>query len=89
MTDLAEIFPVPRVEKISYKEMREQSAKKKYCILVDIDGTLSLRGGRSPYDWNKVGEDEPNLPIVWIIQRLQLFATILIISGRDESCHWQ
>jgi len=73
----------------TYKELRQESAKKQPTIIVDFDGTLSLRGERSPYDWSRVGEDEPHFPVVFAIRHLALFATILVVSGRDESCRWQ
>lgn len=53
--------------------------------LVDIDGTLAIRGNRGPYDWNQVGEDTPNPPIVTIVQALLLAGhPIAYVSGRKE-----
>ena len=72
-----------------YTECRKESARKMATIIVDMDGTLALKGERNPYDWHKVGEDLPNLPVVWTIQRLQVFSTVLVVSGRDEVCRWQ
>jgi hypothetical protein len=35
------------------------------AVLVDIDGTLALRtGDRSPYDWDRVGVDDPKPPVI-------------------------
>ncbi|MFC7644091.1 hypothetical protein ACFQX6_27630 [Streptosporangium lutulentum] len=42
--------------------------------IVDIDGTLALRGDRGPYDWDRVGEDLPNHPVVTIVKALILAA---------------
>jgi hypothetical protein len=62
------------------------------AVLVDIDGTLALRtGDRSPYDWDRVGEDEPNLPVIELVQIIHAAGQhrIILMSGRDESCRWQ
>lgn len=59
------------------------------AIVCDIDGTLALnKNGRSPYDWDRVGEDELNYPVSHV---LNVYATatiheIFIFSGRDEVC---
>lgn len=62
------------------------------AVLVDIDGTLALRtGDRSPYDWDRVGEDEPNPPVIEMVQIIKAAGRhrIILMSGRDESCRWQ
>lgn len=73
----------------TYDELREESAKTKPCFIFDIDGALALRGDREPYDYSRVGEDQPNIPVVFVAKHLQLFATIVVVSGRDEECRWQ
>lgn len=55
--------------------------------VVDVDGTLALRGNRSPYDWRSAGEDLPNRPVVTVVQALAAHRhanVILLISGREE-----
>lgn len=62
--------------------------KKATCWLVDVDGTLAIRNGRSPYDMTRVAEDQPNLPVVTLVQALDLHPSIdciIVLSGRDES----
>ena len=56
--------------------------------IVDVDGTLTTGPNlRSPYDWDKVGQDRPNLPILWVLDALSDRGDlILVISGRDGSC---
>jgi predicted kinase len=56
--------------------------------LVDVDGTLArmVEGGRGPYDWHRVGEDEPNGPVLSLVTALADQAAIVVMSGRDESC---
>lgn len=74
----------------TYNEHRSLTAKQKLnTFIVDIDGTLALRGERDPYDYSRVGEDLPINPVVFVVQHLSLFSTIVIVSGRSEECRWQ
>jgi predicted kinase len=58
--------------------------------LVDVDGTLALMTGRSPYEWTRVGEDEPNHPVVDLVRGLAGGGhAIVVVSGRDGSCRAQ
>lgn len=59
------------------------------AYLFDIDGTLAVRGERSPYDWSRVGEDTPNVPVIAIARHLAHYHRIVCVSGRDESCRFQ
>ncbi|MFF5211878.1 hypothetical protein [Streptosporangium sp. NPDC000396] len=53
--------------------------------IVDIEGTLALRGDRGPYEWDRVGEDLPNPPVVAIVRALILAGhPIAYVSGRIE-----
>jgi hypothetical protein len=54
--------------------------------LVDIDGTLALRGDRSPYDWSRVGEDAPNKPVITVARALAARSGLIFMSGRMEQC---
>jgi hypothetical protein len=55
--------------------------------IVDIDGTLALKGGRSAYDWARVGEDEPNEPVLAVVRALVRDGYhIIFMSGRMEQC---
>jgi predicted kinase len=38
--------------------------------LVDVDGTLALMGDRGPFEWHRVGEDTPNLPVLELVSHL-------------------
>ena len=57
------------------------------AILVDMDGTLALmKGRRSPFDWNKVDQDDTNPPIVEMVQKYHKDGyKIIILTGRDGS----
>lgn len=59
------------------------------AVLVDIDGTLARMTGRSPYDFERVGEDEPIEAIVELVGILRAYAQVIFLSGRDESCRAQ
>lgn len=62
--------------------------------VVDIDGTLALKGDRSPFDWSRVGEDLPNIPVIRVVEALLYVGdNIVFMSGRMEQCrsdtaHW-
>jgi len=52
-------------------------------ILCDIDGTVALMDERSPYEWDRVGEDLPNTPVIETIQRWAKTHKIIFMSGRE------
>lgn len=56
--------------------------------LSDIDGTVAIMGGgRGPFDWARVGEDLPNVPVIRVLQALNRVGhTIIFISGRMAQC---
>lgn len=55
-------------------------------ILVDIDGTIALRGDRSPHDHDSSMEDAVNRPVVTLVGVVYsaFHAQICLISGRNE-----
>lgn len=59
------------------------------AIIVDIDGTLAKMNGRGPFEWHRVGEDDPKMVIIHLVRLLSELHTILIFSGRDGSCEKQ
>lgn len=55
------------------------------CIICDIDGTISLMNGRSPYDDKAVINDKLNDPVVMLLMRYKLQnIEIIYMSGRSE-----
>jgi hypothetical protein len=55
------------------------------CILVDIDGTIALRGDRGPHDHDQAMEDGVNWAIVRLVECLRDDdLALLLVSGRDE-----
>ncbi|MVM41653.1 AAA family ATPase [Spirosoma sp. HMF3257] len=71
---------------------RAQDESLPRCVLVDIDGTVAkmvdrTHGGRSPFDWHRVGEDVPKWPIINLVKALQASGyAIVFFSGRDAVC---
>jgi predicted kinase len=56
------------------------------CYLVDIDGTLALDRGRSPFAWDRVGEDALNPIVAQTIAKLGRDTEIVLLSGRSSVC---
>lgn len=57
------------------------------AVVFDIDGTLALMNGRSPYDFSKVGEDTLNESVyAALMAHYNDGATIVIMSGRSDEC---
>ncbi|GAA3276468.1 AAA family ATPase [Dactylosporangium vinaceum] len=54
-------------------------------VLVDIDGTVALFNGRSPYDMSRVGEDRPNEPVIAAVRAMHAAGhEIVFCSGRSD-----
>jgi hypothetical protein len=59
-------------------------------VLVDVDGTVALRGDRSPYDETRVHEDRPNAPVIAVVRALwQAGHAVVFCSGRTQACRDQ
>lgn len=58
-----------------------------HAIIVDIDGTLAIKGDRDIYDYSRVHLDTPNRPIVHLVQTLGADRRIVFVSGRDDACY--
>lgn len=58
------------------------------AVIFDIDGTLAdMAGKRGPFEWNKVGGDDPRYFIVEMAKSFsRLGCEIIVCSGRDEVC---
>lgn len=56
------------------------------CVIVDIDGTVSVKGDRNPYSVRGVGLDEVNLPVVAVVRALaDAGNAIIFVTGRVEA----
>lgn len=71
--------------------MKEKLGK---AIICDLDGTLALLNGRSPYDPETVSKDLINHPVREVVNTLHdLGYTVVLVSGRfskywDETVKW-
>jgi len=55
--------------------------------IFDVDGTLALMDGRKPYDWSRVSEDKPNIPVLTVAAALIMDGHELgFVTGRMEQC---
>lgn len=55
-------------------------------VLVDIDGTVALKGTRSPFDETRVHEDRPNRAVITVILAMAETHWIVFCSGRTDGC---
>lgn len=81
---------LPTYEIKPYTEREEGYAifhKRPWVVIVDIDGTIAKMIDRGPYDWKRVGEDEPVEDILAMVNAMEASGyKILFTSGRDGSC---
>jgi hypothetical protein len=60
---------------------------KSKAIIVDIDGTVSTRTNRTPFDYSKVLDDAPKNDVINVISSMWMAGFRLIfVSARDDSC---
>jgi predicted kinase len=59
-----------------------------HAVLVDLDGTLAKMADRSPFAWDRVGEDDAHQDIVDLVNTLlDAGAQIIFVSGRDQRAY--
>jgi predicted kinase len=57
------------------------------AIIVDIDGTVALMQGRSPFDETRVHEDHPNHAVIRAVRAMQAAGNkVIFCSGRTDGC---
>lgn len=62
-----------------------QNADLSRAIICDLDGTLALLNGRSPYDASACDEDKLNAPVAEILKRFHATGhQILFLTGRED-----
>lgn len=77
-------LPVPYVDPGEIRYTPDQTLPP--AILVDIDGTVAVLGDRSPYDWHRVGDDEPNQAVIDAVRAMYAAGNAIVFcTGRDES----
>jgi len=63
------------------------SEDKEDAMIIDVDGTIAKMVSRKPFDWDKVGEDEPRKEIISMVKGLLYEGyTPIFLSGRDSCC---
>ena len=64
--------------------MRNQLSER--AVIVDIDGTIALRGDRNPYSVESVEHDKPNIPVIELVKLLSKSGVQMVfVSGRLEA----
>jgi hypothetical protein len=80
-------LPVPFVDPGGPGVVYEADPALPPVILVDIDGTVALMAGRSPHEWSRVGEDEPNPAVIAAVRAMHAAGNAIVFcSGRDAEC---
>jgi predicted kinase len=63
----------------------KQDEKLPKAIICDLDGTLSLLNGRSPYDASTCQNDLPNVPVIECVRAMASKGyNIIFMSGRED-----
>lgn len=76
---------MPKQTAAQKEEARARAARDRNpVVLVDIDGTLALRGDRDPHDHMASMEDAVNWPVVKLCEQLSHAHRILLVSGRSS-----
>ncbi len=79
--DMYNQFLKPEPKK--YKHKKELSS----CIVCDIDGTLALMKDRTPFEFDKVMQDEVNEPVAELLRNYdRIDISIIIATARDGMC---
>jgi predicted kinase len=83
-------LPLPEPEFPTYEVVPyEPNALLPDAVIVDIDGTMAKMKDRSPYDWMRVGEDEPVQAVIDAVKAAHCSGSqIIVMSGRDGSCKY-
>jgi predicted kinase len=80
-------LPVPYVDVGGPGVVYQPPQELPPVVLVDIDGTVALMSGRSPFDMSRVGEDAPNPAVIAAVRAMHAAGHgIVFCSGRDDSC---
>lgn len=75
----------PADQSLSQEYVPPESAPS--AIIVDLDGTLAWMNDRGPFDWDRVGDDDPNNDVIDVVAALSKDVDhVVFMSGRDEVC---
>jgi predicted kinase len=69
------------------RNMKKFTGKPK-VVIVDIDGTISLRGPRHIFEYKKVYTDKPDFRLTSFLREIlgETEYKIIFLTGRDEEC---
>jgi len=80
-------LPLPEETELVAGDIYVPNPLKPCAYIVDIDGTVALKGTRSPFDESRVHEDTVNEDVTEVISNLMMrFYQIIFCSGRTEGC---
>jgi predicted kinase len=71
-------------KKLNFEPITQNESLPK-AVIFDVDGTLALMGDRSPYDWERVGEDELHEGVDLLANMCQQWNWINDEEGFDRS----
>jgi predicted kinase len=86
-------LPVPAAEPVASTRYSPTPGTPN-TILVDIDGTVALMDGRSPYDMTRVRHDRPNHAVIEAVRAMHaagfriVFCSGRTDDGREDTAHW-
>lgn len=73
-------------EAVSKPEQYVPDQSKRNAFICDIDGTIAIHNGRSPYEYEKCDTDLVSVPVLEVIQSLIDSGYVpLFCSGREDS----
>lgn len=83
---LKQEFDFKAVKKVPKNlEYAGQNTELPKAIICDLDGTLALMNGRSPFDASKCDEDLLNEPVANVLKNYKkLGYQVLLVSGRED-----
>lgn len=84
--DRPEVTPRLKADTPDIKPYTPSPRAWRSVYIVDIDGTLAHMTGRSPYEWERVGEDAVAEGVRHVVNHLFGHHYIIVMSGRDEKC---
>lgn len=68
------------------KPKQEEDPKLPYTFLCDVDGTLALHNGRSPFKEDEVDKDSPNIAVCRVVETLiNSGYHVSFVSGRHDT----
>jgi hypothetical protein len=82
----------PRLNLLMKPEDLQEMIKLPRCYIFDLDGTLSLMNGRSPYRGEDCASDIPNADVVELLRVISKgnpYADIKIFSGRNGESQFE